>query len=221
MKESTINTTIYQGFIEMLGNVDGHKILSVSCGSGNYEAMIMKKFGNVEIVSTDIVDDLLIDQNKNYLEKSCRWEFKKTEPEKNLPFADNSFDLVFNTDVIEHVEKPTFFLSEQYRVLKKGGKIIVGTPNLLRIFNIAKLLTGRLSFPKKLCEGDIYTCYHHTQEFTEWNISGMLKEIGFIDIKIKNCFFGISPLNLTFFKFPQNGIGKLLSHYLLVNAKKR
>ncbi|MBL9171619.1 MAG: class I SAM-dependent methyltransferase, partial [Verrucomicrobiales bacterium] len=37
-----------------------------------------------------------------------------------LPFDDESFDLVFSDFVLEHVERPTFFLAEIYRVLKPG-----------------------------------------------------------------------------------------------------
>jgi len=46
-----------------------------------------------------------------------------------LPFADASFDLVWCTEVLEHVVKPSVTLREINRVLKPGGKLLLSTPN--------------------------------------------------------------------------------------------
>jgi SAM-dependent methyltransferase len=51
----------------------------------------------------------------------------------DLPFADNSFDLIFYYHVIEHVSDPARSLKELARVLLPGGLIYVGTPNRHRI----------------------------------------------------------------------------------------
>ena len=49
----------------------------------------------------------------------------------NLPFKSNTFDLVYFTDIIEHLPKNTEIhaLMEIYRVLKPGGVLILTTPN--------------------------------------------------------------------------------------------
>ena len=46
-----------------------------------------------------------------------------------LPFADESFDVIVSFQVIEHIKRDKEFVSEVRRVLKKGGKFIVSTPN--------------------------------------------------------------------------------------------
>lgn len=46
-----------------------------------------------------------------------------------LPFADESFDYVVSFQVIEHIKHDREFVREVHRVLKKGGKFIVSTPN--------------------------------------------------------------------------------------------
>lgn len=46
-----------------------------------------------------------------------------------LPFADESFDCVVSFQVIEHIKRDKEFVHEVRRVLKKGGKFIVSTPN--------------------------------------------------------------------------------------------
>ena len=46
-----------------------------------------------------------------------------------LPFADDEFDCVVSFQVIEHIVRDKEFVAEVMRVLKRGGKFIVSTPN--------------------------------------------------------------------------------------------
>lgn len=41
-----------------------------------------------------------------------------------LPFPDNSFDYVWSTSVYEHVRKPERVVSETYRILRPGGRVV-------------------------------------------------------------------------------------------------
>lgn len=50
-----------------------------------------------------------------------------------LAFRDNVFDFVIIDQVLEHVHYPAKVLQESYRVLKKYGYIVVGTPMLVPI----------------------------------------------------------------------------------------
>jgi SAM-dependent methyltransferase len=47
----------------------------------------------------------------------------------NLPFADESFDVVTSFETLEHLHKRGTFLAELKRVLKKDGHLILSTPN--------------------------------------------------------------------------------------------
>jgi ubiquinone/menaquinone biosynthesis C-methylase UbiE len=57
-----------------------------------------------------------------------------------LPFADCGFDLVTSNMVFEHVAAPLALLKEIRRVLRRGGRLIVLTPNWLDIVTIAARL---------------------------------------------------------------------------------
>jgi ubiquinone/menaquinone biosynthesis C-methylase UbiE len=46
-----------------------------------------------------------------------------------LPFADESFDIVYSLNVLEHTEDPVLTLGEAFRVLKPGGLIYISFPN--------------------------------------------------------------------------------------------
>ena len=59
---------------------------------------------------------------------------------KTLPFKDNSFDLIWCSEVIEHLDNPEENLKEFKRVLKKEGQMILTTPNsYFWLYKIAKL----------------------------------------------------------------------------------
>jgi SAM-dependent methyltransferase len=44
-------------------------------------------------------------------------------------FEDNAFDLVSARHVIEHMPCPDHFVAEIVRILKKGGRLVIRTPN--------------------------------------------------------------------------------------------
>ncbi|HCB51051.1 TPA: hypothetical protein DEP21_00420 [Patescibacteria group bacterium] len=46
--------------------------------------------------------------------------------EENLPFEDNSFDLATSFFVLEHINNIDHLFSEVYRILKPGGRRIIG-----------------------------------------------------------------------------------------------
>ncbi len=59
-------------------------------------------------------------------------EFVETDPDEDLPFGDNDFDLVLLADVLEHVRDVQLLLSEVRRILKPGGEVAISTPSVTR-----------------------------------------------------------------------------------------
>ena len=91
---------------------------------------------------------------------------------QQFPFDNNFFDMVLCNEVIEHlVQSPLIPLREIYRVTKKGGYLMVTTPNIARSINRTKLLLGKtIMFPFSVYfenDGKGNNIYHrHNREFT-------------------------------------------------------
>jgi SAM-dependent methyltransferase len=63
-----------------------------------------------------------------------------------LPYSDDSFDYLICLEGIEHTENPSNAIREFQRILKKGGKIFLSTPNFLNIERRLRfLVTGTFS----------------------------------------------------------------------------
>jgi 2-polyprenyl-3-methyl-5-hydroxy-6-metoxy-1,4-benzoquinol methylase len=56
--------------------------------------------------------------------------FTKANLDLPLPWADHTFDAVFSTEGIEHLENHFSFLREVCRILKPGGLLVLTTPNI-------------------------------------------------------------------------------------------
>ena len=79
---------------------------------------------------------------RRYFEDWVNLDFVSSDPSvvahdltKGIPFANNSFDVVYHSHVLEHFSKAdaSTFIHECYRVLKKGGTIRVVVPDLEQI----------------------------------------------------------------------------------------
>jgi SAM-dependent methyltransferase len=72
------------------------------------------------------------------------------DKDKRWPVPDKSFDFVFCTQVLEHVERPEFTVSEIERVLSPGGLVILNAPFLYPFHGMpedqARYTTSQLQF---------------------------------------------------------------------------
>jgi len=222
-KLSKLEKTQRKVFIDIVKKLplDNGKVLSLSCGNGVWDYLLCENNSSVnEMTATDIVNCPVSIEDQGMLKEYCDWNFVKVKPSERLPFEENSFDFIFHHDVIEHTEHPYKFLKEQFRVLNKGGTLLCGTPNLFRPGNIIKLLSGRLKFPVKIGYNEEIGDYIHVQEFHEQQLKLLLREVGFTDIKVKHCYFGLSFTNICFSMYPKNNLGKSVSHFLIFTGKK-
>ena len=93
-----------------------------------------------------------------------------------FPFPDASFDLVFLTETIEHLTKhPQYSLAEINRVLRKGGHVLVTTPNVTGWKKIFALSNGNWDFDSPTFCGE----WGHRYEYSFYQLRMLLKATGF------------------------------------------
>ena len=83
----------------------------------------------IEIIAPSATSYTTIDKSCAYdasLPENARFQQMEVPP---IGFADESFDYVISFQVIEHIKRDKDFVKEVSRVLRKGGKFIVSTPN--------------------------------------------------------------------------------------------
>jgi len=127
--ESKINKTetnkrlhvIYNILLKNI-NLSGKNFLDVGCGLGYFSEIACKK--GAVVTGIDVGEELINKVHK----KLPNGKFITASISK-LPFKDRCFDIVLCTEVVEHVENQKKAISEIMRVVKKGGLIIVTTPN--------------------------------------------------------------------------------------------
>ncbi len=96
-----------------------------------------------------------------------------------LPFADGSFDVVFFTEVLEHVAiKPAVdVLRDIRRVCRPGATLVMSTPNVNNISNVMALLQGANIFWRpEMFYGSLD---RHNREFTPDEVSEVVSAAGF------------------------------------------
>jgi SAM-dependent methyltransferase len=59
-----------------------------------------------------------------------------------FPFEDESFDLIFAGEVIEHLIDTDGFMRELRRCVRPGGAVLITTPNLVSFENRVRILLG-------------------------------------------------------------------------------
>jgi len=131
----------------------------------NYGRRLIRRFFN-QIPSAEVVldlgaghgDDLMI--AKSRFQNSKCWAVESYPPfveelkanqievtslnieRDRLPFDDGAVDVIIINQVLEHVKDVFWVLHECARVLKTGGSLIIGVPNLAAWHNRAILLLG-------------------------------------------------------------------------------
>lgn len=125
----------YRELLKTVKPLKPNKILDVGCGEG--ETIVKLKQARIgrELAGVDNSEDALAIGKKQY-----RGIDIKLADIYQLPFKDNSFDLVLCTEVLEHLEKPSKALAELRRISSKY--VLLSVPNE-PFFIIANFLRGK------------------------------------------------------------------------------
>ena len=111
------------GAIEILNNWKIAKdptLLDVGCGSG--QTAIPAAKNGIKVTGIDIAENLILHARKRAKEAGLEIRFDVGDAE-DLPYANNSFDVVISLIGAMFAPRPELVASEFARVLKSGGKL--------------------------------------------------------------------------------------------------
>jgi SAM-dependent methyltransferase len=102
--------------------LDGRRILDVGCGLGRYTEALSQRSGQVYGVEVEL---------ERAVQAHCRSAGVVQAVGEDLPFASDTFDLVFSNEVLEHVTDDRQVVREMVRVARPGAYVVAFAPNRL------------------------------------------------------------------------------------------
>lgn len=189
--------------VKKAGIVPGMKVLDIAGGTGDISLLVAPLLGEKGALwLTDINHEMLKIGNKRLQSHGFKPKVCYCDAE-NLPFAEGLFDVVVVAFGLRNMTHKDKALSEMYRVLKRGGKVLVlefskiykGLSPLYDFYSfkvmpfIASKFTGRSENYRYLVES---IRVHPDQQ----TLAKMMSSVGFEDVSWTNYSFGITALHL-------------------------
>ena len=158
----------------LLGVIEGKSVLDIGIGEGFFSRLCLQK--KAKTISLDFADPMIQYHKEN------NPDFTLVQADAQyLPFKNESFDIVLALDLIEHLPSPPDFLNEVNRVLRKGGRLILITPNTGNIIEETLKIPFRVLskfLPIKMRKKDIDHCTH-MKEFSVQELRLLLRKSNF------------------------------------------
>ncbi len=146
----------------------GDRVLDLGSGAGEFTAEIANVAGRA--VGAEVAEAAIARARARH----PALEFRLVPIDGPLPFEDGAFDVVWASEVIEHVADTAPWLSEVRRVLAPGGRLLLTTPSHGRL-RVA--LGGVQRFSEPL--GD------HLHLYTRRSLGSTLEELGFKRVSVR------------------------------------
>ncbi len=118
---ASVKTTRFSTAVKYVNS--GDKVLDIGCGVGVFTKLVKKTYPECDVTGVDI-SDKAIEANK--LENKDIAYYQGYIGRLNAP--DDHYNVVFCGETIEHLDDPSILFNEAYKMLTKGGKLIITTP---------------------------------------------------------------------------------------------
>jgi SAM-dependent methyltransferase len=149
----------------------GERVLDLGCGAGRFVAAL--RDAGADAVGVELAAAALDRARANAPDADLRL----VEPDGSLPLEHGSVDLVWCSEVLEHVADTEHVLLEVRRVLRPGGRLLVTVPFHGRV-NAA--LIGLLRFDQHFDP-----LGQHLRFYTRSSLRTTLDRSGFDDVRVR------------------------------------
>lgn len=177
--------------IELLNPTKDDFILDVGCGNArDVLAFAMK---GVKCIGIDFSSGMINEGKKDINKIGLKNIDFIVGSGTNLPFKDESFDKISCSEVIEHIPNYEDAIAEISRVLKKGGVLLITTPNWRSLYGITRKL---LDFIRSVLRKKSTHSHPYDEWKTQKEVINALEVHGMvINKKVGICFI---PGHLTY-----------------------
>jgi len=100
-----------------LKNARAKRVCDVGCGKGRYIKNLVEDIIDIEIHAVDLSDNVMIGIDENIKTKQGSLN--------NIPYKDETFDVTYSVEALEHAITIENAVKEMLRVTKKGGKVVI------------------------------------------------------------------------------------------------
>jgi SAM-dependent methyltransferase len=181
-----------------LGDCSGSsRILEVGCAAGT-QTIHLRASGHGRAIGLDINTHVLSLAASNARSRGLNSGFLVQGDGHSLPFAQETFDLVFSVGVMEHLPDPLASLVEQRRVLRQGGRVVMAVPNAYcPWWTTAKKWRARLSKKDHFAFPEAFRTYSPKEGARLMSEAG-LREVGWMaaDAVLPQCPNLLAGLNI-------------------------
>ena len=100
-------------------------VIDIGCGVGDLLSELRSRRPRVRVSGLDFSPKAVEGAQKSFPDG----DFRVHRIDKTLPFETDSYDVVFCTDVLEHLEYPHLIVAELVRICRPGGLVIIVVPD--------------------------------------------------------------------------------------------
>jgi len=174
----------FKRFVYTLGLVpekSGQRILELGANP-YFTTTLLRKFRSADLYLANFFDGVGTEGKQRVTigetGEEVEYAYRQFNIEKDaFPFDSDFFDVVLCCEIIEHLlSDPVNALSEIKRVLKPGGTLVLTTPNVARLDNVRKIVSGENVYDPYSGHGPYG---RHNREYTPQNLFSLLSANGF------------------------------------------
>lgn len=180
----------------------GTKVLDIASGTCDLAIAFARRAGAENVTATDINSEMLAYGRSRLLARGLPCSVVQADAEQ-LPFADDSFDVVTVSFGIRNMTHKDRALREMLRVLRPGGRLVV--LEFSRCARFVKPFYDFYSFRFMPWLGGLIAAdadsYRYLAESIRMHpdqetFAKLMKDCGFVDVQWQNLTFGVCALHV-------------------------